>query len=222
MNEEAIKQSFAKVKQDMTSLQEQINYLSQQIEELKRTLQTPTHPAENPTLQHIIPTHNLPLQALKSSKTPFSTGNQGVPTNKPTNQQTNQHIGNEGVSALNFHENSQKPTQEISKNKQNIDEISKIKHISDILASLDELKKEVRVKFKRLTEQEMAVFSAIYQLEEQNIDVDYQLLSQQLKLSEISIRDYIRKIIKKGIPIEKIKHDNNKLTISINEYLNIS
>jgi hypothetical protein len=77
------------------------------------------------------------------------------------------------------------------------------------------LKKEVRLKFKKLTDQEMNVYSAIYQLEEQGLVVDYSLLAQKTNLSEISIRDYIRKILSKGIPLQKQKELNKRIIVGI-------
>jgi len=85
----------------------------------------------------------------------------------------------------------------------------------EILESLDSLKKEVRFKFKQLTNQEMLIYSTIYQLEEQSIEVEYTLISEKLNLSESSVRDYIGKIIKKGVPLDKIKRDNKKIILSI-------
>ena len=187
MDEIKLKEAFQKIKQD-------IDYIKYELEELKRTLiQNPTHQAYQPTTPTHNPTHHLPLEALKSQNTAFSTGNEGVPTNKPTNQPTNQRIGNEGVA----------------------NRIDHLERVSEILNSLDALKKEVRIKFKKLTNQEMSVFSAIYELEESGYDVDYLLLSQKCNLSEISIRDYIHKIIKKGIPIDKIKLQNKKIILKI-------
>ena len=61
----------------------------------------------------------------------------------------------------------------------------------------------------------MAVFTAIYKLEEQGFIVDYPLLSEHLSLSEISIRDYTRKIIQKGIPLSKIKLDRKRISLAI-------
>ncbi|MEK6846579.1 MAG: hypothetical protein AABY16_00245, partial [Nanoarchaeota archaeon] len=83
----------------------------------------------------------------------------------------------------------------------------------------DDLKKEVRLKFKRLTEQEMLVFSTIYQLEEQGFVVDYAILAQKLNLTEISIRDYVHKILKKEIPLIKSKEANKKIVLSIPQEL---
>ena len=213
-----VKEAFAKVKLDISSLKEQINRLSLQVEELKHVIQHNTQNQQ--TIQHITPTHDptdflkLPLNGLKSPNTTISTGNEGVPTNQPTNQQTNQHIiqhtGNEGVQ-INPNSNPfSKPPISFA-----AERLNRLAKVSEILQSLDDLKKEVRIKFKQLTEQEMLIFSAIYQLEEQGFIVDYSLLSNTLKLTEISIRDYVRKIIFKGIPLTKQKQQNKKVSLSI-------
>ncbi|MCH7567826.1 MAG: hypothetical protein IIA87_00220 [Nanoarchaeota archaeon] len=188
-----IKDAFEKVKQDM-------DFLFLELQEIKRTLKelknTPTH-------QQITPTHpntstdNSYLEAFSTGNKGVSTGNQGVPTDRQTNQQTDRHI------------------QKFVLNQEKIHRIDRLEHVSEILDSLDELKKEVRFKFKRLTSQEMVIFSTIYQLEEQGLIVDYSLISEKLKLSESSIRDYIGRIMKKGIPLDKIKQNNKKIILSI-------
>ncbi len=217
-----IKEAFAKVKEEIDYLYNELNVLKNLLEDVKNqqtnqhsiqpTLQQtqnsplqpinsslnelqPTNQHQIKTNQHIIPTHNNQEEEFKAQNLSFSTGNEGVPTNQPTNQQTNQHPI---IST---------PT--LNKGSVNL-KIDNLQRVSEIIGSLDELKKEVRFKFKRLTEQEMVVFSTIYQLEEQGLVVDYSLLSQKLGLTEISIRDYIRKIIKKHIPLVKIKEENNK------------
>ncbi len=65
----------------------------------------------------------------------------------------------------------------------------------------------------------MAIFSSIYELEEQGLDVDYQSLAQKCNLSEISIRDYVHKIMKKGIPLIKFKLQNKRIMLKIPEDL---
>ena len=65
----------------------------------------------------------------------------------------------------------------------------------------------------------MAVFSAIYQLEEEGLTVDYSILSTKLSLSESSIRDYIQRTIRKGLPIQKTKENNKKVILSISNDL---
>jgi len=189
---------------------------------------TPTHPQETTTIQQItptqkeIPTDKLLSQVLKRQKIDVSIGNEGVPTNKPTNKQTNQqiiqHIKLEQKPAIsqqltttNSQEASSLPTT-TEKAESRIDQLDRI---DEILTSLDSLKKELRMKIKRLTSQEMAVFSLLYSLENQGNKVDYPLLSSKLSLSEASIRDYIGKIKKKGIPIIKEKLNNKKIILHL-------
>ncbi len=208
-----IKEAFAKVKQDITDIKTQLSNLAEQLQEFKRTLESTTKPTtqqtiqpthlptqnlKNQTNQHITPTQNsIPTHKMlpydpKAQDLTLSTRNEGVPTNKQTNQQTNQHIGNEGATRS---------------------------EIAQVLESLDTMKREVRLKFKRLTEGEMAIFSLIYNLEEQGFIVDYPILATKLNLTEISIRDYIHKLIKKGIPIQKIKENNKKILLKIDPNL---
>jgi len=224
MDQEKIKNSFIKAKQDIHLLQSEINSLKQEISEIKQILisstNTPTNqhiPSQTPTKptnQHIpsqTPTKDTYLYGLKHQYIPISTRNEGVPTNQPTNQQTNQHTRNEGVPTLKVVSESSN----VDKN----DKISNIDRVSEILNSLDTLKKELRHKFKKLTTQEMSIFSAIYQLEEQGFVVDYSLLSKKLNISEISIRDYVRKLLSKNIPILKSKENNKKISLSISPEL---
>ena len=221
----SIKEAFIKVKQDIDEIKEYISSLSQEIDELKQTIldlynnnsqitqqlaqqnskprQIPAHLDLNQAVQHItpahreIPTHNptdkQPLYSLKRQNTIVSIGNEGVPTDRQTDRQTDQHI-----IKTNFNT-----------------KINHINKVSEILESLDEIKKDLRAKFKKLTAQEMLVFSAIYQLQDQGLIVDYTILAQKLNLSESSIRDYTQKIIRKGIPLEKNKENNKKIILSI-------
>ena len=76
------------------------------------------------------------------------------------------------------------------------------------------------MKFKRLTQQEMLIFSTLYSLEEQNLDeITYKLISNNLNLSESSIRDYINRLIHKGIPIIKTRQNNKTISLKISENL---
>jgi len=94
-----------------------------------------------------------------------------------------------------------------------------ISEASEILDSLDNIKKEIRRKFKKITKQEMLVFSTIYTLEEQNPEVDYNKIALKLGLSQSSIRDYVQRMINKGIPIEKNKLNNKKIILNISPEL---
>lgn len=232
-----IKQAFDKIKQDISLIKQEIDELKHSIEQLKQpvkdfkrpnipeeedhipinTIQAlqnnPQHtsadPTHNPTQDDPFvstPTHNPTIQqsskASESQNNAFSTGNRGVPTDKPTDRQTNQQTDN-----TRFY--TTKPNED-----------SNFNQISEVLSSLDSIKKEVRNKFKRLTPQEMMVFSALYHLQEQEIDeITYKIIAQQLRLSESSIRDYVTKILSKGIPIEKTRLNNKKITLKISQDL---
>lgn len=235
-----LKDAFSKIKQDILALQDQITNLSQQIEELKRTItpqealittQNPQNQANqqlNPTIQHT-PTDNNPQYALKPQDMRVSIGNGGVPTDSQSDSQTDQQI-EKPIDFMSFH---REETAENHLNSSNIpfiqnvddsnrlktDQISQIERVSQVLESLDSIKKEIRSNFKHLTVQEMSVFSAIYTFEEQGFVVDYPLISQKLGLSESSIRDYTHKLIKKGIPIVKSKENNKKVTLTISPEL---
>jgi DNA-binding MarR family transcriptional regulator len=136
----------------------------------------------------------MPLKAVKHQNLGISTGNEGVPADRQTDRQTDQQTDQQT-------------------------ENSSFGEALDILSSLDNLKKEVRNKFKKITDQEFLVFSTIYQFSEENGFVDYRTLSQKLNLTESSIRDYIGRLIKKGIPIEKNRINNKIIQLSISEKL---
>jgi len=210
-----LRQAFQKIKQEINNLNNEVKQLKNQINQINQQIRhefvqkIPLNIEEkNQTIPTQIPfnntcisnrqTHNEPFKAFKSQKKPFSTGNEGVPTDRQTDQQTAKYL-----------ENNKLP--EIS------DDFEKARKILD---SLDNIKKEIRLKFKQLTPQEMLIFSTLYTLEEKNIGkIDYKHLADNLNLSESSIRDYIIKLIKKGIPIQKTRQNNKKITLSISENL---
>ncbi|MBX4196504.1 hypothetical protein KW805_02870 [Candidatus Pacearchaeota archaeon] len=201
-----IKEAFTKAKEDINELRIQIEILTQTVEDIKRTLYQQIQDTKQTTQQitptiNTNPTDNLPLEGVKTSNMSTSTGNRGVPTDRQTDRQTDQHIPSN--------------TKILYKADTNTQNINHIERVSQVLESLDAIKKELRVKFKRLTQQEMLIFSTIYQLEEENGSVDYPQVAAKLGLSESSIRDYVQKIIKKGIPITKTKENNKKIILSL-------
>lgn len=207
-----VKEAFQKVKQDIDSLKEQffsmkeflentnrelftlketISSLNNQLEEVrKKESIIPTDSLVIPTNNRQIPTNTFPFNPQNPQKMTFSTGNEGVPTDRQTNQQTNQQT-----------------------------EKSSFDSALDVLNSLDSIKKDIRNKFKRITDQEFLVFSTIYQLSEIRGFVDYREVSLKLNLTESSIRDYVGKLIKKGIPVEKTKINNKMIQLSVSENL---
>ncbi len=218
MEKDQIKIAFSKVKQDIQTLEITVHEIKLELSELREIINSiydsvielkyekaliNSNISSNlliPTLQHSNPTQDryptdtptLPQEigGLKDPNLGISTGNEGVPTDRQTNQQTHY---------------------------QAIPDIeSNIKEASEILNSLDRLKKEIRSKFKQLTSQEMLVFSTIYHLEEKTPqETTYNKIASILSLSESSIRDYVLKMIRKGIPIKKQKINNRTVLLSI-------
>mgnify|MGYP001604831482 CR=1 FL=1 len=229
---------------ETNSLMKQINeeIIKLKLENISR--ETPTHtPTDEPKTptNSVTPTDNptdaWEIGGLKSPNLAIPTGNEGVPTDRQTNQQTDQHIfrqmfypqTTEKTPQLNttnipkqlkLQENVVYNTQEPELKEKPIKQ--QISEAADILDSLDAIKKEIRRKFKRITRQEMLVFSTIYQLEEQDSSqegVNYRKIAIKLGLSESSIRDYVHKMIEKGIPIDKEKLNNKQIILHISPEL---
>ena len=168
---------------------------------------TSTHKPEIQTLPTSTSTHNLPLEAPKPQNLPISTGNEGASTDRQTDRQT--------------HRQTQK-TPEIKENvfrKPFENKEDSFENALEILNSLDDIKKEIRLKFKKLTEQEILIFSTIYQIEEEKGYANYKLLAEKLKLTESSVRDYVGRLINKGIPVEKKKVNNKQIQLFISQNL---
>jgi len=210
MNEEQIKLAFIRAKQDIDFLGNEITQIKKEIHEIKQFL----NDFADSTVRQINSTHSATstdtstvpqeIGGLKYPNLSTSTGNEGASTDRQTIRQTDNYTENQGISPNLAHSSMD----------------SDIQKASDILDSLDQLKKEIRLKFKRITNQEMAVFSTIYQLEEQNKQpTNYRETALKLGLSESSIRDYVQRMMNKGIPIKKQKINNRKIILSISTEL---
>jgi len=212
IQDDLVKSAFFKVKNDINFLNEEILNLKIVISDLKEFLSKldknqrylldsiTTIQQIKPT-ESINPTHNptVPqeIEGLKSHNFNFSIGNKGVPTDRQTDSQT--------VNQTHFLE---------KKEQKGIDH--NLKEASEILHSLDNLRREIRLKFKQLTPQEMLVFSTIYQLEEQYPDgISYAAVAQKINLTESSIRDYVHRMIHKGISLTKEKVNNKKILLKV-------
>ncbi|MFA5061197.1 MAG: hypothetical protein WC494_02690 [Candidatus Pacearchaeota archaeon] len=186
-----LKEAFNKIKEDIVLLNQNISFIKSELSIQAQKIDFLLKEYSNSDKPTDKPTQNTPLEPLKAQNNEFSTGNRGVPTDRQTNQQTDKPT----QKPIDFHDFSR---------------------AGEILNSLDSIKKEIRLKFKRLTTQEMVVFSKLYTLEDENIpEITYRTLSLNLDLSESSIRDYINKLIKKGIPIQKIKLNNKTILLKI-------
>ncbi|MDP3987468.1 MAG: helix-turn-helix domain-containing protein [Nanoarchaeota archaeon] len=238
-----IKESFQRVKEDIDSLYSELSSLRTEIEQTNTSLSeiyhlldkispklgpqdntlSSTHNQRNSTNPTHSSTHNLPLSSLNSQKSSFSTGNEGVPADRQTNRQTNRQQENRAQTDESA--NDEIPSSPSHLNNSSLNPqgagptYSPIEDAAKMLNSLDNLKKEIRLKFKRLTDQEIVVFSTLYQLDEETGPTDYRTIAARLNLTESSIRDYIARLIKKGIPVDKKKKNNKLILLSISECL---
>ena len=208
MDEEKIRDAFKKIKEDMDFLNSEILSLKKNLVERDQELsvitknmlkslpllikQDSTNRSDFQTDPTNFPTDNSSFRPLNRQNLSISTGNDGVPTDRQTDRQIDRQTS---------------VPNDLRKNS--------IEKAAEILDSLDYMKKEIRLKFKRLTEKEFLVFSTIYQMEETGFEVDYKSVSQRLNLTESSIRDYVGKLIKKGISIDKSKVNNKQVLLSI-------
>ncbi|MBD3252380.1 hypothetical protein GF386_01465 [Candidatus Pacearchaeota archaeon] len=230
MNKNNIKIAFSKVKEDMNSLRGEIYEIKSELDKIKNLIKDFTASRNSEKTNNLTDDtsvsygdsstdNNSTLRQINSTDVTNSTNNSTVPREIEGLKYPNFGIstGNEGVSTDRQTDTST-DTSTQKKAEKSIEH--NIKEASEILNSLDRLRKEIRLKFKRVTPQEMAVFSSIYQIEEQDPDNStYKYLSNSLKLSESSIRDYVQRMINKGIPIKKQKIDNKKILLSISSEL---
>jgi predicted transcriptional regulator len=207
----SLREGFNELKSQMILLNNSLSYLTKEFS-LKKYSENQQNQQTNQQITSYIsstgndgvPTHKSVIRPLNDQIYNISTGNDGVPTNQQTNRQTDQQTDNSSYNP--------------NKGSDNIKEDS-IENALNLLNSLDNLKKEIRLKFKKLTDQEVLVFSTLYQFDDEKGFSDYKSLSEKLNLSESSIRDYVGKLIQKGIPIEKIKVNNKNIHLRISPNL---
>lgn len=158
-------------------------------------------PTDNSDRQTDRQTDNFRSEALKTQNPIFSKGNSGVPTDRQTNNQTVRQTDSTPI-------------------KDDFSGLNGFDKANDVISSLDGLKSEIKSIFKSLTGQEILILSTIYTLEEENTpEIDYNILSKKLGLTQSSIRDYVNKLTKKGIPISKTKINNKKIVLSLSDKL---
>ena len=227
MDDIKIKEAFLKVKEDINQLKDKINSIIEELDNFKRTFRqtdTPTniqtdnkiYPTYTPTIPSNVQINKIKtsLEAVKTQNSHISTGNRGVPADRQTIEQTDQQTDN-----CPYQSSPESPLPSEDKKfaliDTNNDPVKRMGKVAELVNSLDTLKMDLRRQFKKLTPQEMVVYSTIYQLTNQAIDVDYTLLSKKTGLSESSIRDYVQKLLKKGIPLHKIRENNKRILLSI-------
>lgn len=210
-----IKEAFSKIKEDIYYLQTELASLRQEISSLRSEntliLQkfNSANEAPNPAIKSIptviptqIPAVPQEIRGFQPLKNELSTGNKGVPTDNSTYSQANQQTDKNVIF------------------EQNTSSENPLNKMQETLESLDNIRKELRIQFKRLTPQEMLVFTTLYSLENQGIEeITYRILATHLNLTESSIRDYTTKLLSKAIPIKKIRLNNKKIVLNVSEEL---
>ena len=191
--DEKLKLAFEKVRKDIEFLGEEMKALRRDLDEIKANFTN------------------------KGSKR-----NEGVPTDK----QTNQHINRQTTDKLStlvdesFSPLLDFPTQTPTHNPTDVQQSNtsfqqsntKLQHVSDFSAIVESMKTDLKKRFKSLTKQEFYIFSILFTVDKSQNSVTYKDIAAKTQLSESSIRDYIQRIAKKGIPIVK-ERLNNKITI---------
>lgn len=207
IDENKIKESFFKMREHMLYLEQELIILRQEIQEIKQILHSNIPPAQDRHTTHNT-TDNLQNYSLESQNFHSSIGNNGVPTDR---QQTDRQHINTLKRTLEAVPQAQEKIQEIPETRQ-LSDISSVSNISNIIHNL---KKDLGEKFKTLTKKEFLIFSILYTLEEELGKVTYSDIAQRIGLTESSIRDYIIRLINKGIPIIKEKLNNKVVILKI-------
>jgi len=85
---------------------------------------------------------------------------------------------------------------------------------------INNIKKDFEDQFRSLTDREFSIFMTIYQLEEDlQGPVSYYDVSKTLKVTETNIRIHVNSMLNKGIPLEKSRQYNRKVSLSIKKDL---
>lgn len=227
MEEKGIRESFAKIKEDMLFLshqliiiKEEINEIREEIEKLKQNKQS----ADSQQIQQISSTNSQLYSQIKPYFN-ISKGNKGVPAD--SQQTINRQIDELKRTFDEIREIEEKSrastketTNEIKKDieKENCFYEDK-KELSKLSKIINNMKQDLKEKFRNLSKQEFIIFSAIYSLEEQSKEISYKDLAISTRLTESSIRDYIARLIHKGIPIIKEKINNKTVLLKISPEL---
>ncbi len=228
MNEKGIRESFAKIKENMLFLSQQIIVLIEEIKEIKEEIRKLKQDRKSTDVQQIQHTSSTNSQVYTRNKPYFnlSKGNGGVPADsQQTVSRQQQELKRTFDEIKEFEEkpliltrntiNELKEDIEKERNsdKKSNDELSKLSSL------IENMKQDLKEKFRNLSKQEFIIFSALYSLEEQSKEISYKDLSIFTRLTESSIRDYIARLIHKGIPIIKDKINNKTVLLRISPEL---
>ncbi|MBS3172572.1 hypothetical protein J4438_03260 [Candidatus Woesearchaeota archaeon] len=210
MDEEILKKAFSKVKEDISSINMRIDSLERSINSLisqnnEKKQANPLNSSQNDQFKPQIPMKKV-----------FSSGNEGVQSinHSTINQSITDQSHNLNAYSRQIKENyDDKP--EIQENRV-LKRLSTDQSLINQSLSIQSLKKDLEDRFSSLTSQEFLIFLTIYQIEEDiGRPVTYNDLANKLSLTSGCIRGYVSSIMRKGLPLNKLKINNRTLTLSI-------
>lgn len=226
--EDRVKSSFEKVREDIKLLQEELFVLKREIESLRIELKDTIKPnfmnrssigngGVPANQQTDKPSFNTPSFPVDDNSSELSSRFSENPADIPTHlQQIGQKVQQMHSKLFPTPKITPEIVREILENEAAKRQSFKEKDEKDPLTGLTEvmntLKSDLKRKFRSLTKQEFYIFSVLYTVEKSQDSVTYSDLAAKTGLTGSSIRDYIQRIIKKGIPIAKDKV-NNKVTV---------
>jgi len=205
--EQKIKNSFVKIREDINNIKQEIAKIKQEIWQISASNTLLMDSAHVPAHTQQFGTQTQIKQGIKPQKV-ISIGNRGVPADSQQTFGTSQ----ETLQLRDLFRLRQKQEKTILKTSFPLTS-KEIKRIVDSMAQ------ELKNKFEKLSKQEFYIFSVIYNLDLNRIPVDYKTISLKTGLTESSVRDYISRLIHKGIPIKKNKINNKNIIISVPEEL---
>jgi predicted transcriptional regulator len=231
---ENIQNSFKKIKEDMDSLNNEILNLKKYLGQTNKAINYLNsylssfiaHKWESSTssadIQQIAqnPADNPSYKQELSLKSPVSIGNEGVPTHSQqivSRYSTEEKVLNQPEQHTPLSSN-QLPVIPTVMPQASVDKTQDI-NLNNLSAILEDLKKELKQKFKNLTNKELLVFSLIYTLGEELGEVSYKDIAMKANLTEGSVRDYISRLEHKGIPLLKEKKNNKMILLKIPDEL---
>ena len=229
--EDRIKSSFDKVREDIKLLQDELFILKRELDALRIEIKTNFMnrnsignegvPADQQTDK---PSVNTPLFPVDVEPSADSNRYLETPADIPTHLQ---HIPEKVQQIPNkIPQITPEMVQKILREQQEQEtkrSVFSFKGERDPLADLTEvmngLKSDLKRKFKALTKQEFYIFSVLYTIEKSQESVTYGDIASKTGLTSSSIRDYIQRIIRKGIPIAKEKLNNKVIVLKVPQEL---
>ncbi|MBS3112188.1 hypothetical protein J4459_02905 [Candidatus Woesearchaeota archaeon] len=202
--EENLRISFEKIREEMTSLKEVIKAQNEVIRLISLEI---SKLRAHETLLPSTPSQEL----LHTTKSSSSTGNNGAPhsrTHALTHSLTH-----------NVPKNPLKPTNEEKNPSFSPHTLTYSPHTyNENNISLYAYKSKLNQVFGLLPKTELRVFLTIYQMEDENYDeITYFELAKRIKMSEAGLRSYISSLIKKEVPLERLKSlDGKSIILRIN------